>query len=354
MLTLGVISNPCSKRNKRRNALIELYEGAMNYKVIFVEADKVSNPDFRTYVEPLRKGFDLGVDVWAINSGDGGQALVEQAIFHLEKEGIVSNATETPISNLLGGTANIRATAAYLEGRSLIDRVVPGSPSTSLDALRKLLNRYGDFGTEQLETVDRHLMQVKTGDREHVGFGFGIGLIPNFYDYYNKHGATHMTVFGLISAGLGALATYYVNPGSRKFIDSLFEKAQADVYVDGVHMGDSFTFLVANSLDLEVDFGPLHFKVKDSMGTNDRVDFRCNLSEDTDIKDIIGQLGNLFGVKKGFEPKPCSIENLVTRDANEIRVVPKSEMGYLVDGECFRTDESISVTPIGPLKYLRV
>jgi len=134
----------------------------------------------------------------------------------------------------------------------------------------------------------------------------------------------------------------------------LFEKAKADVYVDGVHMGDLFTFLVANSLDLEVDFGPLHFKVKDSMGTNGREDFRCILSEDTNIREIVGQLGNLFGIKKRFEPKSCTIEDLVTRDVREITVLPRGEMGYLVDGDCYRTGKLIIVKPIGPLKYLKV
>lgn len=155
---IAVVTNPRSRANRRDPRIA----GQLAY--LLGSKGEVAQPkDIAELVETAKRFRDLGIDVLAINGGDGTNHTVLTAFV-----AAYGDQPLPPIALLRGGTMNTVASGIGIKG-------------TPAELLGRLVSRY--HAGEPIGSVERNLLHV-TGDRPQYGFLFGNGLISNFLEVY--------------------------------------------------------------------------------------------------------------------------------------------------------------------------
>lgn len=200
---IAVVTNPRSRQNRRNPQLT----GQLAY--VLGDRGHVAQPhSIDELVEAARRFHDQGVDVIAINGGDGTAHVVLTAVIQAW-----SGDPLPPIALLRGGTMNTIAAGLG----------VKGTPATLLDAL---LRRY--HSGEPFPTAERHVMRIGGDEKPQYGFLFGNGLLANFLEAYYEGSEPSPTKAAWLLAR--ACASAVVNGA---LIRQLTRPAEVEVEVDG-------------------------------------------------------------------------------------------------------------------------
>lgn len=155
---IAVVTNPRSRQNRRNPKMA----GQLAY--LLGQKGEVAQPQSREELEVAARRFrDQGVDLLAINGGDGTAHVVLSAF-----KQVWGDDPLPMIALLRGGTMNTVASGIG----------VKGSPTQLLGTL---VDRY--YSKEPLPYVERNLLSVP-GEKTQYGFLFGNGLISNFLELY--------------------------------------------------------------------------------------------------------------------------------------------------------------------------
>ncbi len=222
---IAVVSNPRSRQNRRNPAL----SGQMSY--MLGKKGKVAQPHSRDeLVQQARQFRDDGVDIVAVNGGDGTLHVVLTAFIEAyEGEPI------PPIAILRGGTMNTIARGIGIFG----------SPPEILSAL--LLRYHTD---QPLPLAERTILKVEGGEKPEYGFLFGNGILSNFLQehYAMPDPSPFYAAILLGRAVLSALV-------GGQLIQRIARPAICEVEVDGEKWpGNSYLTVAAGSVD-DIGFG---------------------------------------------------------------------------------------------------
>lgn len=180
---IAVVTNPRSRQNRRNPQMA----GQLAY--LLGDRGEVAQPQDRaSLVEAARRFRDRGVDIVAINGGDGTAHVVLSA-FMQAWEG----APLPMVALLRGGTMNTIASGIGVRGRPT-------------DLLGALVARY--HSGEPMPLVERNLLCVDMQPAQY-GFLFGNGLISNFLEIYYEGSepsplkAAWVVTQGIVSVAIG-------------------------------------------------------------------------------------------------------------------------------------------------------
>jgi diacylglycerol kinase family enzyme len=201
---IAVVSNPRSRQNRRNPGL----SGQMSF--MLGTRGKVAQPHTRDeLVEQARHFRDDGIDILAVNGGDGTLHIVLTAFLEAyEGEPL------PPVAILRGGTMNTIASGLG----------VRGSPAELLSAL--LLRYHTD---QPLPMAERNILKIEGGEKPEYGFLFGNGLLSNFLaEHYASAEPSPLTAAWLLVRAIGSAVV------GGELIRRLSAPAECAVEVDGV------------------------------------------------------------------------------------------------------------------------
>tara|TARA_Y100000310_G_scaffold345334_1_gene463880 strand:- start:2247 stop:3305 length:1059 start_codon:yes stop_codon:yes gene_type:complete len=350
MVVVGVISNPASRRNKKKDAYKRL-EAVYNQfdknkvKVVFDKADYDPSPE--AYSDALeRLVVDEAVDVLAVNSGDGGHHLVETSLF-----GKGWDENDFPIiCNMRGGTVNVRANAANIPDRNLCQAVI-GRERLPEFVFKRILEEVEGKSYQEIKTVGRTLVQVSLLDNKNgkdlYGFSFAAGVPNNFIKAYEDIGWGQPAVFWLIAKSLFSsefrrevmyapkLAATVSNPGGNRELQA-----------------GNYSILLAHSMDITMNFGILELNQPIVQDINDKKAIRFMAAEDVSVWDLVGQVPRIIR-RKGAEGVPLDIPGLEPVDVyGKVTIEPEKGLQFIVDADPYFTRGPIELSTTEPILYL--
>ena len=308
---IAVVTNPRSRQNRRDPGIA----GQLAY--LLGERGQLAQPkDREELVTTARRFRDHGIDVLAINGGDGTAHVVLTAF--VEAYG---DQPLPPVALLRGGTMNTVASGIG----------VKGTPASLLGAL---VARY--HSGEPLGWVERNLLCVP-GETPQYGFLFGNGLISNFLEAYYEGTEPSPTKAAWILAR--AISSAMV--GGALF-RRLMRPIELEVQVDGGAWAPaSYLCVGAGTVDdIGLGFRPFHL-APHHPGQLHAVGFACSPLA------LIGQLGNLWLAR------PTTAAGI--RSALTTRIVMRGNapIPYMIDGD-FHTGVQTLTVQAGPRVRLLV
>lgn len=223
---IGLISNPFSKKNRKKPERLEEIK-----KLI---PDK-SFAKFPTSYEEMDLALELfkrkNIDILAINGGDG---TIHVAITHLIK--IYGDHPLPKIAVLKGGTMNMVATDIKVKG-------------DTLQILKNLAEKYKK--KEPYKIVTRRLLKVG----ENYGFIFGNGVVCSFMDIYHKGGDPSPWV---AAKSLGVAVRSIIL--RDRLYNKLFKAFNAEVIADKFSFGHKpyIAVLISSLNEIGLGFKLLH------------------------------------------------------------------------------------------------
>jgi len=303
---IAVVSNPRSRQNRKNPAL----SGQMSF--MLGTRGKVAQPQNRDdLVAQARQFRDDGVDILAVNGGDGTLHLVLTAFLEAYE-----GAELPPVAILRGGTMNTIARGLG----------VCGSPADLLSAL--LLRYHTD---QPMPWAERNILRIEGGEKPEYGFLFGNGLIGNFLqEYYAARDPSPLTAAWLLTRAVCSAAI------NGELIQRLSAPAECEVEVDGVRWAPKRYLTVAMGTVDDIGFGfrPFYEALRHP-GRMHVLGFAC---------DAIGVVKCLPRVRLA-QP----INNPDVLSAVPERVVLRSEkaMPFMVDGDFHPAGQTLTIS-VGP------
>jgi diacylglycerol kinase (ATP) len=180
---IAVVTNPRSRRNLRDPRLA----GQLAY-VLGSKGEVAQPKDRAELADTCRRFRDAGVDVLAVNGGDGTTHTILTALLQ-----VWGDAPLPAVALLRGGTMNTVAASIGIKG----------SPA---ELLGRLVAQY--HSGEPIGSVERNLLRV-SGEVPQYGFLFGNGLISNYLEVYYEGSepsptkAAMVLARGILSACVG-------------------------------------------------------------------------------------------------------------------------------------------------------
>ncbi len=302
---IAVVTNPRSRQNRRYPAIA----GQLAY--LLGERGQLAQPKDRVeLVDAARRFRDHGVDVLAINGGDGTAHVVLTAFLQ------AYGADPLPrIALLRGGTMNTVASGIGVRG-------------TPAELLGALVARY--HSGEPFPEVERNVLCVP-GETPQYGFLFGNGLISNFLEIYYE-GAEPSPAK---AAWILARAAWSALTGG-KMLERLMRPIELEVEADGeVWQRASYLSIGAGTVDdIGLRFRPFHLAPRHP-GHVHAVAFGCPPAA------LVGELGRIWLARPTAHP---GIRSAVTK-----RLVMRANapISYMIDGD-FHTGEQTLTVEVGP------
>jgi diacylglycerol kinase (ATP) len=306
MSGIAVVSNPRSRMNRKNPAL----SGQMSF--MLGTRGKVAQPQSRDdLVEQARRFRDEGVDILAVNGGDGTLHLVLTAF--IEAYG---DQPLPPVAILRGGTMNTIASGLG----------VRGSPEALLSAL--LLRYHTD---QPMPLAERSILRIEGGEKPEYGFLFGNGLLSNFLrEHYASGDPTPLTAAWLLARAVWSAAV------QGPLIHRLSAPAECEVEVDGIAWEPKryLTVTMGTVDDIGFGFRPFYEALRHS-GRMHTLGFACDA----------------FGVVKCL-PRIRMAQPIHSPDVYSAvpqRVVMRSEkpLPFMVDGDFHPAGQTLTVS-VGP------
>lgn len=302
---IAVLTNPRSRQNRRDPRLA----GQLAY-MLGTKGEVAQPHTLPELVEAARRFREAGVDVVAINGGDGTAHVVLTAFVKAYGDDALP-----PIALLRGGTMNTIASGMGIRG-------TPGA------LLEKLIVRY--HTGEPFPTTDRYLMKVG-GEDPQYGFLFGNGLIANFLEAYYEGSEPSPTKAAIL---LGrAICSAVIN---GELIRKVMRPVEVEVDVDGERwMAQSYLTVAAGTVDdIGLGFRPFFESVRHP-GRMHAVGMACT---------PLGVVAALPSIWMAKTPSNPDILQAIPQ-----RLVMRSEraINYMVDGDFHQGGQSLEVT-MGP------
>lgn len=302
---IAVVTNPRSRQNRRYPAIA----GQLAY--LLGERGQLAQPKDRAeLVEAARRFRDHGVDVLAINGGDGTAHVVLTAFLEAYGKDPLPR-----VALLRGGTMNTVASGLGIRG-------------TPAELLGRLVARY--HGGEPLAEAERNLLCVP-GETPQYGFLFGNGLISNFLEVYYEGAEPSPTK----AAWILARAAWSALTGGPLFA-RLMRPVTLEVEVDGeTWPAAPYLAVGAGTVDdIGLRFRPFHLAPRHP-GHLHAVAFGCTPAR------IVAELPRIWLARPTASP---DIRSVVTR-----RLVLRAEapIPYMIDGD-FHAGARELVVEAGP------
>lgn len=257
-------------------------------------------------VEVARRFRDHGIDILAINGGDGTAHTVLTAFLQA-----FGTDPLPPVALLPGGTMNTVASGIGLRGHAA-------------EVLGALVNRYHQG--EPIASVERNLLCVP-GEQAQYGFLFGNGLISNFLEVYyeGSEPTPRKAAWILAKAVLSAM----VGGG---LIRRLMRPIELEVEVNGeTWPATNWLSIGAGTVDdIGLRFRPFHLAPRHPDHIH-AVAFGCTAMQ------LVGQLPRIWMAKETVAP---GIRSLVTP---RIVMRAKHSIPYMVDGDFHEGGSTLTV-----------
>lgn len=308
---IAVVTNPRSRRNLRDPAIA----GQLAY--ILGDRGQLAQPTNREeLIDTARRFRDHGIDVLAINGGDGTAHVVLTAMMQA-----YGTDPLPPIALLRGGTMNTVASGIGIRG----------SPATLLGAL---VGRY--HSGEPLGQVERNLLCVP-GEIPQYGFLFGNGLISNFLEaYYESRSPSPVTAAWILARAVASAAV------GGALIRRLMRPIELEVEVDGEAWAPAAYLCVGAGTvdDIGLRFRPFYLAPTRPDHLH-AVGFACSPMA------LIGELGNIWLARPTRAPgiRSAAATRMVLRGSGPIP--------YMIDGD-FHTGQQTLTVEVGPRVRLLV
>jgi diacylglycerol kinase family enzyme len=303
---IAVVTNPRSRQNRRNPGMA----GQMAY--MLGSRGQVAQPQNREeLIDTARRFRDAGVDVLAVNGGDGTLHVVMTAFAKA-----YGDETLPPVAILRGGTMNTVASGLG----------ITGTPAQLLEALS---TRY--HTGEPLPMAERHLLRVTAGEDVQYGFLFGNGFIANF------------------------LQLYYESPEPTPWRGAwLLARATVSVVVGG-----AFARRIIHPIDLTIEADgetwPCRPYLTVTVGTVDDIGFgfRCfyEVLRHPGRMHAICMGGPPLGVVKDFPnfylARPPRSPDIYTAIPRRLLMSSDRPQPYMIDGDFHPGGQSVELT-VGP------
>jgi diacylglycerol kinase family enzyme len=306
MSGIAVVSNPRSRQNRKNPAL----SGQMSF--MLGTRGKVAQPQSREdLVEQARRFRDEGVDIVAVNGGDGTLHVVLTAF--LEAYG---DTPLPPVAILRGGTMNTIARGLG----------VRGTPESLLSAL--LLRYHTD---QPMPWTERSILRIEGGEKPEYGFLFGNGLLGNFLrEHYAAPNPSPFTAALLLTRAVCSAAV------NGPLIQRLSAPTECEVEVDGGRWpAQRFLTVTMGTVD-DIGFGfrPFYEALRHP-GRMHALGFAC---------DALGVVKCLPRIRLAQPIRSPDVYSAVPE-----RVVLRSPapMPFMVDGDFHPAGQTLTVT-VGP------
>lgn len=273
---------------------------------------KVAQPQNREdLVEQARRFREEGIDVLAVNGGDGTLHMVLTAF--IEAYG---DTPLPPVAILRGGTMNTIASGLGIRGK----------PEMILSSL--LLRYHTD---QPMPWAERNILRIEGGEKPEYGFLFGNGLLSNFLqEHYAASDPSPLS-----AAVLLARAVFSAMVGGP-LIQRLSAPAECEVEVDGVRWGPKryLTVTMGTVDDIGFGFRPFYEALRHP-GRLHVLGFAC---------DALGVVKCLPRIRMAQPIQSPEVFSAVPE-----RVVMRSEkaMPFMVDGDFHPAGQTIAVS-VGP------
>lgn len=175
---IGIITNPHSRRNRRFPEQMRRLGYVLGQHDVSEMTNKVED-----VAEVARQFLDSGIDVLALNGGDGTNHVTLTRFIE-----VYGDHPLPKIALLRGGTMNTVSNGVG----------VRGTPS------RLLANLVEKYYTQQpFETTERDMLKVTDEHGTNYGFIFGNGVISNFLElYYEDPSPSPLTAARLLTRGV--------------------------------------------------------------------------------------------------------------------------------------------------------
>lgn len=302
---IAVVTNPRSRQNRRFPAIA----GQLAY--LLGERDHLAQPKDRAeLVDAARRFRDHGVDILAINGGDGTAHVVLTAFLQ------AYGADPLPrVALLRGGTMNTVASGIG----------VKGTPAALLGAL---VARY--HAGEPIAEVERNVLCVP-GETPQYGFLFGNGLISNFLEvYYEGSEPSPRKAAWILARAVWSALT------QGPLFTRLMRPVELEVEVDGqVWPKASYLSIGAGTVDdIGLRFRPFHLAPRHPDHLH-AVAFGCTPPQ------LVAQLGRIWTARPITAP---GVRSVVTK-----RIVMRAAgpIPYMIDGD-FHTGGDTLTVEAGP------
>jgi hypothetical protein len=356
MVKVGIISNPGSKRNRIPGALDKVYEIAKGYNVdLFWEVADYSNggPVSCTLYQPaIERMLRADIDVLVVNSGDGGQHLVETELF---AQGL--QAHEFPVlANARGGTINVRAISAGFSQRNWLKASLGIEDTVNVFTLREILSSLEK--NSEIDYTPRtliHSHSIEGNDRNYkdlYGFSYGSGFPANLIEEYDIIGGGHMSAIRILFRGIF----------DKQYRKKLMMGTRSKVTMVNLHgkaktLGTSFQGLLGLSMDLRMNFGPLAINQETFNGVDEMLYSNFISLQGTNPLNLVKQFikGNILRPKFCGQASKLMVPGLTSRKLESIVLIePAGDHKMVIDAEVYQTSGPIILRNTEPLKYLRI
>ncbi len=267
-------------------------------------------------VETARRFRDRGVDILAINGGDGTAHVILTAFVQA-----YGSDPLPPVALLRGGTMNTVANGVGVRG-------------TPAELLGRLVARY--HSGEPNAEVERNLLCVP-GQEAQYGFLFGNGLIANFLDaYYEGTEPSPAKAAWILARAIGAALV------GGAFIRRLMRPIELEIQVDGAAWPKaSYLCVGAGTVDdIGLGFRPFYAAPRHPDHVH-AVAFAC-----TPVG-IIAELGRIWMARP---TRNANIRSAITRS---LRMTAPAPIAYMIDGDFHTGGCTLEVTA-GPRVRLLV
>lgn len=278
---------------------------------------KVAQPQTREdLVEQARRFRDEGIDVLAVNGGDGTLHLVLTAF--IEAYG---DTPLPPVAILRGGTMNTIASGLGIRG----------TPDAILSAL--LLRYHTD---QPMPWAERNILRVEGGDKPEYGFLFGNGLLSNFLQehYQSADPSPVSAAYLLARACLSAMV-------GGPLIQRLSAPAECEVEVDGQRWAPTryLTVTMGTVDDIGFRFRPFYEALR-HQGRIHALGFAC---------DALGVVKALPRIRMAMPINSPDVYSAVPE-----KVVMRSDkpMSLMIDGDFHPAGQTVTVTAGPRIRFL--
>lgn len=310
---IAVVSNPRSGRNRRNPRLLRRLETVLG------DEGKLSQPTDLASLEAVLEGCrDRGIDVLCVNGGDGTLHKVLSAMVRVYTTGLAdpSAATLPAVAILKAGTVNTiaRNLGLRMGAQPLLRHIVASRQE----------------GTP-LRTVERNVLVINEG--EAAGFLFGTGVLSRFMEAYYAGGTTGVLKAVRVLARAVASALL----GTR-FARDLFAFDPVEVSVDGQtwHAPEGYVAVAAGTTnDIGLGFRIFH-AAEDHPDHLHVLGFRCDAAAVS------------LRLPRIYRNQPLDLSGVYDEVARQFVIRSPEPLGYMIDGDFARTDQTELRVAVGP------
>ncbi|MFQ5475213.1 MAG: diacylglycerol/lipid kinase family protein [Candidatus Nanoarchaeia archaeon] len=278
-----------------------------------------------------------GVDILALNSGDGGNHRVITELMR------TCNGNIPLVAALNGGTINVVGSALGFNGSLPWYYLEARSPPENI--LERIVHSYAHLERPDIPFVERKLLKVTTEDNEQYGFMFANGLVTNFLaEYYRDLSYGPRRFFEVLVKSMSSVFGRHVSSEAREYYCKITKRQDLSIEMDGETVRfERLLGLAASSMNLGIDIGPISLQA--FRGIEGNQGFQM-LGGDVSVLRFVANLPNLF------TGRPIREEGFFDRRTNRAVLTSDEPYDYTLDGDMYTTAGQTVIEAHDRLKFL--